>query len=664
MSDDNRENQLEFSFKPADKISANVAATDNQSAAISPIEIEKISVAVADDSPNSAKRKRRRSRKKSAVSVMTEDNAAMVNENAVPFGIVAQTSQEKKVCPPYLPGMSKEGIYFIALGGAEKVGMNMYAYIVDGKIIVVDAGYDFLNDEFPGIDLGLADPSFLENYQDCIEALFITHSHEDHFGAIAHIWPRLRCPIYATDFTIGHVIPRLREYKLDTEAEIHSVNEQPVVKLENFEVEYVPVAHSLPENSALVIRTKYGNVFHATDWRFDNQGIEFMKTDFQRLEQIGREGIQLYVGDSIQMNHSKPQPSENEIRQSLIDLLPRYENTLVATCFASNVARMESLILAAHEAGRTPVIAGMSLIQNMKIAKECGFLKDLPPVVEARQAQDIPLDKMLYICAGSQANYRSGLTRIVNGENKDIKLGKGDAIIFSSQIIPGNEDKIERMQEKLRDAGVDVITSEEYLVHTSGHGTREEVARMLSLIKPKVMIPVHGDKRCIREQKRFAIEQGVDDVVIARDGDVIRIDRGRAEVVGEVPTDELGVDRKQVISLNSPVVKNRKRIAYNCSLFITAVLDENWHVEDLQITSIDILDEQSFAELADTIKTEMLKSIPIEVVKLNYRAPQIEEYIRAKIRKMIYKATDIKPVTFMHFYKKGLIADSLSGETE
>lgn len=282
------------------------------------------------------------------------------------------------------------------------------------------------------------------------------------------------------------------------------------------------------------------------------------------------------------------------------------------------------------------------------------FLPDLPPVVEAKQAKDIPLDKMLYICAGSQGNYRSGLTRIVNGENKDIRLGQGDAIIFSSQIIPGNEQKIERMQEKLRDAGVDVISSEEYLVHTSGHGCKEDIKRMLELVRPRVMIPVHGDKRDIRKQKRYALELGgsVRQVVVARDGDVVNILNGAAEIIGEVPTDELGVDRKQVISLNSQVVKNRKRIAFNCSLYISVVLGENWEVEDLQISSIDILDEKDFAALASEIKAEMLKSIPSEVVKLNYRAPQIKEYIQAKIRKMVYKATDIKPVTFMHFYKK------------
>jgi len=565
--------------------------------------------------------------------------------------------------PPFL---SKEGFYFIALGGAEKVGMNMYAYISDGKIIVVDAGYDFLNDDFPGMELGLADASWLETYRDCIEAMFITHSHEDHFGAIAHIWPQLRCPVYATDFTIGHIIPRLRELNLDGEVELISVNDNPVVKLNNFEVEYIPVVHSLPENSALRIKTRYGNIFHATDWRFDDGQVEFMKTSFERLTQVGEQGIDLYVGDSIHMAHPVEQPSEMEVRKSLTELLPKYKNTLVATCFASNVARMESLLIAAHAAGRTPVIAGMSLIQNMNIAKECGILKDIPPYVEAKQAVDIPLDKMLYICAGSQGNYRSGLTRIVNGENKDIKLGKGDAIIFSSQIIPGNEEKIERMQEKLRDAGVEVISSEDYLVHTSGHGCKEDIKRMFEMVKPKIVIPVHGDKRAIRQQKRYAEELncGVGQVLVVRDGDVVNIKNAHAEIVGEVPTDELGVDRKKLISLGSQLVKNRRRIAYNCSLFITAVLSENWEAEDLQISSIDILEEEDFKALAETIRLEVLNALPMEIVKVNYREKAVKEYIAAKIRKRIFNATGIKPVTFIHFYKRSSNGDITFAEED
>ena len=568
--------------------------------------------------------------------------------------IKSQEAENKEIeatqgLPPFL---QKEGFYFIALGGAEKVGMNMYAYICEGKIIVVDAGYDFLNDDFPGMELGLADPSWLETYKDCIEAMFITHSHEDHFGAIAHIWPKLRCPVYATDFTIGHIIPRLREFKLEDEVELRSVNDAPIVKLPNFEVEYVPVVHSLPENSALRIKTKYGTVFHATDWRFDDGNIEFLQTSYKRLEEIGKQGVDLYVGDSIHMAHGVTQPSEMEIRQSLIDLMPKFKNTVVATCFASNVARMESLILAAHASGRTPVIAGMSLIQNMNIAKDCGILKDVPYYVEAKQAMDIPLDKMLYICAGSQGDYRSALSRIANGESKEISLKKGDNIIFSSKIIPGNEEKIERMQEKLRDAGVNVISTEDYDVHASGHATPSQILEMYRLLKPQTVIPVHGDKRNIRKQKKLALENGVGNVIIARNGEVVLLHDGKAEIVSEIFTRKLGVDRKQLTPLDSPLIKNRKRIAFNCSVFISVVFAADWQLRNIQISSIDILEEDAFSVLKQTIIDDITKDIAKEIAKLNYNENQIKEYIAARIRRQIFKATDIKPVVFMHFYKE------------
>lgn len=569
---------------------------------------------------------------------------------------------EEKACGGKINFLNQKGIYFVSLGGAEEVGFNMYAYIVNGRVIVVDTGYGFLNEDFPGMELGLADASFLEEYKDSIEAMFITHSHEDHFGAVAHVWPQLDCPVYATEFAMGHIIDRLKEHKYSDFEKFHIVKNGDTVNVGEFAVEFAFLVHSTPETSALIIRTPYGNIVHATDWRFDDGNMDMLPTNWEAFKRVAKEGIELYVGDSTNMTHTDPEPSEMDIRQSLIDLVPNYKNTLVATCFASNIMRMESLIIAADKAGRTPVISGRSLNQNMRIAKECGYLKDCPPYSESIDAKDIPLDKMLYICAGSQGNYRSGLSRIVNGENKDIMLGQGDAIIFSSKIIPGNEEKIERMQEKLRDNGVDVITTEEYLVHTSGHGGKEEIKRMYELLKPRIVIPVHGDKRNIREQKRFARDCGVKDVLIARNGEVVLVKQHHAEIVAEVPTAILGVDRRNLTSLNSPLIKNRKRIAYNCSLFISVTLGEKWEVENLQISSMDILEENDFAVLADTIKKDMIKSIPAEVVKLNYRIPQIEEYIRAKIRKAIFKATDIKPVTIMHFYKKGMINSADSGD--
>ncbi len=546
---------------------------------------------------------------------------------------------------------NKSGIHFIALGGAEEVGFNMFAYIVDGKMIIVDAGYGFLKDDFPGMEMGLADPSFLEIYKDDIEAIFITHGHEDHFGAIGHIMPIVNCPIYANDFTLGHVKARLDEYHLGNFADLRSVTKNNTVKLDNFTVEFISLVHSVPQSSGLIIRTRYGNILHATDWRFDDGKTSLLSTDYPLLQKLSEEGVELYVGDSTNMASSSHELTEYEVRENLLKLIPSLSNTVVATCFASNIMRLESLILAASEAGRTAVISGHSLNQNFKIARECGYLQNCPLAYDIKDAKDIPLDKILFICAGSQGDYRSALSRIANGESKDISLGHGDSIIFSSKIIPGNEEKIERMQEKLRDAGVDVISVEDYPVHASGHATPEQILAMYKLLKPKIVIPVHGEKNNIRKQRKLAHESGVNNVLVIRNGEVVHIENGEAKIVSEVFTRKLGVDRKQLTPLDSQLVKNRKRIAYNCSVFISAFFSQDWRLLDIQISSIDILEEKDFIDLKDKILADIKDDIAKEVVKLNYNEKQIKEYIAARIRKFILKATDIKPVVFMHFYK-------------
>ncbi len=549
--------------------------------------------------------------------------------------------------------LDNDGLYFLPLGGSDCIGMNMYAYAVNGEIIVVDCGYAFLNDDYPGMDLSFADPSFLENYADRVKGLFITHAHEDHFGAIAQVWPKLNCPVYAMRFTAGLIRERLKEYHLDSEVPLFEVNDHPEIVLGDFDVRFVPVTHSVPETCALLIKTPKGTVVHATDWRFDDDKTDIIQTDYAALKKAAKEGVDIFVCDSTNVLVDKPQYSEFDVRQSLLNLVPLYQKGLIATCFASNLMRLESLVLAAEKAGRTPILVGRTLIKNMKIAKECGFFPNLPQVYDVKEAKDIPSDKAMYICTGSQGNYRSALSSIVKGEHKDVKLAKGDAIIFSSKIIPGNEDKIERMQENLMEQGVEVIREEEFLVHTSGHANRNDLKKMYSLLKPKVLMPVHGDKRFVREHQRFAYSLGLQQVELSRDGDLFRYKDGKMECLENIPVDVLAVDRKQVVSLSSQVVRNRKRIAYNCSVFISVVFDRKWNLKDLQISSIDILEESAFKLLADEIKEDIEKQIPKAVVDYNYREQAIADFIRGRIRRKIHNATDIRPVTFFHMYVMG-----------
>lgn len=538
----------------------------------------------------------------------------------------------------------KDGIYFLPLGGADEIGMNMFVYAVNGKIIVVDAGYGFLNDNFPGMDMCYASPEFLENYREDILGLFITHGHEDHLGAIAQIWPSLQCPVYGTDFSLGLVKERLSEYKLQDMVPLISVNHNPVVSLGDFTVEFIFIAHSIPETSALFIKTPYGNIMHATDWRFDDNKLAMVKTDFPALKRAAVAGVDIFVCDSTNVMIEEPQASEEEVRENLIRIIPQMQGGIVATCFASNIMRLESLILAARAAGRTPVLAGRSLNTNVKIAKDCGYLQEYHDIHSIEEVEGLTSDKALYICTGSQANYRSAMTLIANDESKYIKLSADDNVIFSSKIIPGNEDKIERLQEKILAKGVNLITEEDYLVHTSGHASKKELKAMYELLNPKIVLPVHGDKKFIREHKRFAKSCGVEDVFSAANGDICLYEQGKISLVEQTTADIMGVDRGRSVSLSSDLVKNRRRIMFNCTLFISACISRELKLKFLDFSSIDILEENEWYVL----RTEILRQVkPLIEKKLSERLSRnsAEDFIRGQIRRRIYSATDIKPVT-------------------
>ena len=547
----------------------------------------------------------------------------------------------------------KDGLYFVALGGSDEIGMNMYAYASKGKWIVVDAGYGFLNDDYPPMDMCYASAEFLKEYADDIEGLFITHAHEDHMGAVAHILPVLKCAVYATPFAMGLIKDRLKEYQMADIAPLNVVHSGDVIKTSAFEVKFISLTHSVPETCGLFIKSDFANVFHATDWRFDNGRLEsLIQTDYASLTQAATDGVDMFICDSTNILVESQQPSESEIRKNLIKLIPQIEGGIVVTCFASNLMRLESLILAADAANRTPVLMGRSLDHNMTLAKECGYFKDLPATYSPEQVQGLTSDKALYICTGSQANYRSALSIIANGESKYVKLDKDYTVIFSSKIIPGNEEKIERMQEKMIADGVKVITEETAPIHTSGHASKEELREMYAILKPKIVFPVHGDKRFIREHKRFALSCGVPEVESCKNGDLFYLHDGHIEKIEEVFTDIIGVDHGRSVPLSSELVKMRRRIAYNGILFISALVSKDNRLLDLDITSPDILDFDAFEQLAADIKKEMMPVLDKDISERGLNA-HTKDIIKSKIRKAVFNQTDMKPVTVLHIFQQG-----------
>lgn len=542
----------------------------------------------------------------------------------------------------------EKGIYFLPLGGADEIGMNMYVYAVDGNMIVVDAGYGFLADDYPGMDLAYASPEFFDEHRGEIKALFITHGHEDHMGAIAQIWPHLNCPVYSSDFTLGLIKERLNEFKMAEEVPLISVNEKREVEIGGFKVEFVAVAHSVPQTCALAIRTKYGNILHATDWRFDDEKLASVPTDFAALQRFAAEGVDVLVCDSTNVMVDKDLPTEADVRKNLLKLIPQIQGGLIVTLFSSNLVRLESLILAAEAAGRSPVLFGRSLLTNIRIARECGCLLNLPKVFSPEEAKDIPADNAMYICTGSQANYRSALTSIANGESKYVKIDASDTVIFSSKVIPGNEDRIERLQNRFMESGAKIITDETDLVHASGHANRENLRKMYDLLKPAIVLPVHGDKKFISEHKKFALSCGVKEVFSACNGDICLLQNKHIEKIGEVPTDILAWNRNSPLSLGSEVVKNRRRIAFNCSLFISALV-KGKKLADLKISSLDIWEENKWNELISDITEQVRPLIDKKLAECENKS-QIEDFIRGQIRRRVFNATEIKPVTLIHVF--------------
>lgn len=534
------------------------------------------------------------------------------------------------------------------VGGSDEIGLNMYIYGLNGKMIIVDCGYGFLGEDYPGMDMGIMDATFLDDYQDKIEGLFITHAHEDHFGAIAHVWPHLKCPVYATNFAAGLIEARLKEHKLDTIVPINIIKDERVVKLPNFEVEFVAMVHTVPETCALVIRTPKGNVVHATDWRFDDDKINLLSTDFAALEKIAQEGVDVLVSDSTNILFDGEHKSEMELREDLLNYIPQFQKGLVATCFSTNIVRLESLIMAALKARRIPVLVGRSIINNIAVADRLGYLGDLGKhMISLEESKQFPKSRLLYLCTGGQGDYRSAVARLARKEIKEIDFGKGDAVIFSSKIIPGNEMAIKRIQDRLIDQDIEVITNDTHFVHTSGHPNKGEVKRLYELLHPKISLPVHGDKLFIKEHIKFAKGLGVPVVEDCKNGEILLIKDGQVKHIDQIEVRILGVDRKQLTPLDSEIVKKRKRIMFNCSVFISILLDAKDHLLDLQIQSADIMEEAAFKILADEIIGDIKKALPHKTEELKNNQQRIVDYIRGKTRKDIEKATGIKPLAMV-----------------
>lgn len=474
--------------------------------------------------------------------------------------------------------------WFLPLGGAGEIGMNLNLFGHNKEWIIVDCGITF-GDRL-GIDIMMPDPSAILEQAENVKAIVLTHAHEDHIGAVPYLWPYLKCPVYATPFTAQVLRQKLEEKSWGKQVKIIEVPLSGRVQIGSFDVEYITLTHSIPEPNALAIRTELGCVLHTGDWKVDPQPLIGESTDKNRLKEIGKEGVSALICDSTNVFDKGSTGSEGEVRNELEKVIAQIPHgRIVACCFSSNVARVESIAHAAQKNGRKVALLGRSLEKMIRAATLSGYLKKLPGFVPAEQAMDMPRDKVLFISTGSQGEGRAALSRIANRSHPIVELDDGDTVIFSSRVIPGNERSIANIQNQLVHQGVRTITAHEEAVHVSGHPAQEDLKAMYSWTKPKSLIPVHGEARHMQAQAELGLANGIEHTLVPGNGTLIELAGNTPEIIDRVNTGRWGVDGKCLVSMQSPILKDRNKISIQGIVLLSIPVDDIYQLQGIPVIS-------------------------------------------------------------------------------
>ena len=462
-------------------------------------------------------------------------------------------------------GGGRNELVFVGLGGLGEIGMNLYLYGYGPpdarKWLMVDCGITFPEGEFdPGIDVILPDVRFIEENRGDLVGILITHAHEDHIGAVIELWPRLKAPVYATPFTAGMLRAKLAEWGGDLQIPINVVQLDSRFKLGPFDVELVTLAHSIPEMSAVALRTPQGLVFHTGDFKFDATPVIGTPLDETRLKRLGEEGVQALIIDSTNAFREGASPSEQDVAKSLAEIIAKAKTRVAVTTFSSNVARIKAVAEAARAANRQVVVAGRALHRVIEVAVDTGYLPQGFRFLDQDQFKSLPRRDIVLLCTGSQGEQRAALARIAEEEHPEISFDKGDIVIFSSRTIPGNEKGVGRIQNNLARAGCDILTDNEALVHVSGHPRRDELRRMYSLLRPKVVVPMHGEARHLKAQAQLARDQGAETVFTVQDGEIVRLAPDPA-VIDDAPVARLFRDGRLLVPEADGPVRARRKLA-------------------------------------------------------------------------------------------------------
>jgi len=550
----------------------------------------------------------------------------------------------------------QEELLFCPLGGSGEIGMNMnlfaYGKPDNQKWIMVDIGVTFADDSLPGIDLIYPDPGFIIDKKDDLLGIVLTHAHEDHIGAIAHIWPQIKCKIFSTPFTAVLIKEKFKEKRIDIGNNLKIVDLNGKVNLHPFNIEFITLTHSILEPNGLRIETPAGVILHTGDWKVDPNPLIGGKINSDRLKEIGDEGVLAMICDSTNVFSIGKSGSELDVRKSILNIMQRLKKRIIVTSFASNVARMETIFYCAEKTGRQISLVGRSMHRIFKAARQCGYLKDVIEPIDPREAKKISREKIVYLCTGSQGEPMGAMMRISSYVHPDVLIEKGDTVIFSSKIIPGNERKLYKLHNQLVKDGIEVISEESEFVHVSGHPNRDDLKDMYNWVKPKCVIPVHGEHRHMIEHINFAKEMQVAYPVQVENGDIVKIFPGKKpEVYDKAPSGRLYVDGNISVDEDSSSIKERKNISNNGYMEVTILVTPKGNIHKRPILSfkgLPVIEEEEFIygleeEIESTIKKFSLNSKKQE--------HNLIEALKIACKKYTKEKTGKKPFTNINIVK-------------
>ena len=547
-----------------------------------------------------------------------------------------------------------EELVFIPLGGSEQFGANLNVYGYKGKWLAVDMGIGFADEYYPGVDILLPDPTFLEERKKDVAGLIITHAHEDHIGGVAHLWPRIKCPIFCTEFTATILQKKLAENPECKGARVRIIKQHDPVTIGPFTATFLPVTHSVPETSSLLLETDLGRVLHSGDWNLDPKPVMGEPTCAETFKEIGKQGVLAYVGDSTNAGVDGYSGSESDVEKGLGEIFKQCEQRIVVTMFASNVGRIHSICKAAAANDRHVAILGRSLHRMIGAAKDCGYLNDVEDFVEESDMGTIPRDKLVVIATGSQGEPRAQIARVARGDQKNLKLVSGDTVIFSARPIPGNEKEINFVQNRLASAHVNVISPRDtkHCIHVSGHPARDEIKQMYDWLQPEIVVPVHGEKVMIEDQAALA-RSCQRQAIAPNNGSVIKLAPGKAGIVDHVKTGLLAVEPGRIISAAHVAISERRKLQFSGAAHASIVIDGNGNLMARpQLTMVGLIDDADDEE--HNLAEDLIDDIEDMIGGLKRKKLgdyDLSEKIRIALRKNIFEVLRIKAKVSVHLVR-------------